>query len=104
MDILFAYQNCDLLILDDFGGERKGEWQDQELLYLIDYRINNGKPIIATAGCSMTDLKNDGRIVDRLGKICIPIHLPEISIRKQKASIENEAFMKKILGKSTGTL
>lgn len=97
-DILYAYKNCDLLVLDDLGGERKGEWQDQELLNLIEYRTNNGKSMIITSSHSIADLKNDERIVDRLGKLCIPIHLPETSIRQKNAIKENEKFIKRILG------
>lgn len=96
-DILYAYRNCDLLVLDDFGSEKQGEWQNQELFRLIDYRMNNGKPLIVTANYAIAALKCDGRIIDRLNKLCIPIHFPEMSIRQQKANEENEKFIQEIL-------
>lgn len=96
-DILYAYRNCDLLVLDDFGSEKQGEWQNQELFRLIDYRMNNGKPLIVTANYAIAALKCDGRIIDRLNKLCIPIHFPEMSIRQQKANEENEKFIQEML-------
>lgn len=96
-DILYAYRNCDLLVLDDFGSEKRGEWQNQELFKLIDYRLNNGKPIIVTANYEIADLKCDGRIIDRLNKMCLPIHFPEVSIRQRKANEENKKFIQEIL-------
>lgn len=96
-DKLYGYLNCDLLIIDDLGSEKKGEWQNQELFRLIDRRLCNGKMNIVTSNYPLNGLKCDGRIVDRLGKMCIPVRLPEISIRVNRAQKENEQFIKAIL-------
>ena len=93
-----AYKmNCDLLVLDDFGSEKRGEWQDQELFRLIDYRMNHGKLLIVTSNLPISELKCDTRISDRLNRLCIPLHFPEESIRAKTAEEENRNFIQSIL-------
>lgn len=89
--------NCDLLVVDDLGSEKKGDWQNQELFRLFDSRLCNGRINIVTSNFSPNDLQCDGRIVDRIGKICLPIRLPETSIRMRRAQKENEQFTASIL-------
>ena len=96
-DGLYAYMNCDLLVLDDFGSEKRGEWQDQELFRLIDYRMNHGKLLIVTSNLPISELKCDTRISDRLNRLCIPLHFPEESIRAKTAEEENRNFIQSIL-------
>ena len=96
-DGLYAYMNCDLLILDDFGSEKRGEWQEQELFRLIDYRMNHGKLLIVTSNLPISELKCDTRIADRLNRLCIPLHFPEESIRAKKAEEENRRFIQDLL-------
>ena len=96
-DGLYAYMNCDLLVLDDFGSEKRGEWQDQELFRLIDYRMNHGKLLIVTSNLPISELKCDTRISDRLNRLCIPLQFPEESIRAKKAEEENRSFIQAIL-------
>jgi DNA replication protein DnaC len=92
-----VYLNCDILVLDDVGSEKSGDWQSQELFRLVDYRLCNGKIIIATSNIPMDELKCDSRIIDRLASMCIPIQLPEESIRRKKTQERNDRFLKSIM-------
>lgn len=96
-DKLYGYLNCDLLIVDDLGSEKSGEWQDQELFHLFDFRMCNGKITIVTSNLPKSELKHDGRIIDRLNRMCLSVQLPEISIRTKKAQRDDEQFVKRIL-------
>lgn len=37
------YRECELLIFDDFGKQKSGEWQKLEIFRIIDERANEGK-------------------------------------------------------------
>lgn len=92
------YRECELLILDDIGAHKPGEWQDQELFRLIDTRLSNGKTTIYTSNYSVSDLKIEERTKSRIFKSSIPIRLPEESIRDQMAAKEQNEFIERILG------
>lgn len=94
---LYGYMNCDLLVLDDLGSEKVSEWTNQELFRLVDHRMNMGKLILVTSNMPINQLKCDNRVADRLGRMCIPMQMPEISIRAEKAKEENEKFIRKML-------
>lgn len=94
---LYAYKNCDLLILDDLGSEKRGEWQNQELFHLINDRMNQSKPTIVTSNIPLSELKCEERIINRLNKQSIPLHFPEVSIRTRLADEENKKFLKSVL-------
>ena len=95
---IWGFMNCDLLILDDLGSEKQSEWADQELFRLIDRRMCEGKPLIITSNMPIDSLKCDGRISERLTKVCIEAAMPEISIRRKQAKEENSKFLEEILG------
>ena len=95
---VYGYTNCDLLILDDLGSEKASEWADQELFHLIDSRMSAGKPLIITSNMPVEELKCDGRISDRLMAICIAIAMPEVSIRRKKAEVQNTKFLRELFG------
>lgn len=93
-----GYMNCDLLILDDLGSEKTSDWADQELFRLIDNRMSEGKPLIITSNVPIDELKCDDRISDRLMAICISVAMPEVSIRRKKADMQNKKFLQEMLG------
>lgn len=96
-DKIYGYFNSDLLIVDDLGSEKSGEWQNQELFHLFDFRMCNGKITIVTSNLPKGELKHDGRIIDRLNRMCLSVQLPEISIRTKKAQSDDAQFVKTIL-------
>ena len=86
-----------ILILDDMGVEVSKDWVNTTLYHLINFRYSNKLVTIITSNVSIEDLKVDGRIKDRLNAMCIPLHMPEISIRSQQARQENMDFLKSVM-------
>lgn len=85
-----------LLILDDFGMERKTEFAMEQIFNLIDERYRSGKPLIVTTNLSLEDLKNPAslelaRCYDRLLEMCVPVAFGNQGRRQARA----EAKMKK---------
>ena len=93
-----VYRECTLLILDDLGTQMKSDWHSQELFRLIDQRSSNGLVTIITSNYNVEDLKVDDRLKSRILKSSIVLHMPEVSIRNQKAAAEQGAFVNRILG------
>ncbi|MCD8069075.1 MAG: ATP-binding protein [Lachnospiraceae bacterium] len=93
------YRECDLLILDDLGAHKSGEWQVQEIFRLIDERMKASLAAIITANMPLDGQKIGERTVNRIYSKCVSFHLPEESIRAKIAQAENEKFLAEVLGK-----
>lgn len=85
--------DADVLVLDDFGAEKRSDWQSQELFRLIDDRYVKGKILIVTSNFAIQDLPVDTRIVDRLYEMCVQIHIPEQSVRAERADARKLEFL-----------
>lgn len=83
-----------MLILDDIGTEKPTEWVCGIFLSILDYRISNRLVTLFTSNIHKEKLKLDDRIVDRLYKMTIDIHLPEESIRRLESQKEAEELKK----------
>ncbi len=92
-----VYRTCDLLVLDDLGAQKSGNWQEQELFRLINGRVAAGKIMIITSNESQKDLKMDARTIDRIISCTLPLPLPEISIRRKQAEETQSKIMNEIL-------
>ena len=92
-----VYRECTLLILDDLGTQMKSDWHSQELFRLIDQRSTNGLVTIITSNYDVDELKVDDRLKSRILKSSITVHMPEVSIRNQKAAAEQGAFINRII-------
>lgn len=92
-----VYKTCDLLVFDDLGTAKKGEYQEQCLFELLDYRMKNHKITIFTSNESIYDLGFDKRTESRIDAMTFPIHFPEESIRKRISEQKNKKFLEKIL-------
>lgn len=92
-----VYRTCSLLVLDDIGTQRNGEWQEQELFRLINERQNEGKITFFTSNNPPDQLKVSGRVIDRIIKGSIVLQLPEESIRRRNAQKEQEQFLNELL-------
>ncbi len=91
------YRECDLLIFDDIGAQKSGEWQQQEVFRIINERLNAGKVIIFTSNMCPEDLNLDDRTIDRIMKKSVILQMPEESIRRREAKEEQDDFLKGIL-------
>lgn len=92
-----VYRECDLLIFDDIGAQKSGEWQEQELFRIVNERLNAGKVIIFTSNLCPEELNLDDRTIDRIMKKTVVLQMPEESIRRQKTKEEQDKFLKDIL-------
>lgn len=91
------YRTCKILILDDIGAQKDGDWQRQEFFRLINTRMENGNITIFTSNSAPENLKIDERIKSRIIKSAIVLQMPEESIRERKAYKEQNAFLGEIL-------
>ena len=96
------YRECDLLILDDIGAQKTGEWQMQELFRIVNERLDTGKIIIFTSNMCPEDLNLDNKIISRIKKKTIVLQMPEVSIRDKKAKEEQDSFLQDILHNQLG--
>lgn len=68
----------DLLILDDFGTERRTDYTTEQIFSIIDERYKAQKPLIVTSNFDYPSLERvydiqQQRINDRIRDMCIPI-------------------------------
>ena len=100
---LESLKNCDLLILDDFGMERRTDYAQEQVFGIIDGRYLARKPLIVTTNLSLQDLKhpddlNEQRIFDRILELCVPVCFDGPSLRQEKAK-EKLALYKELTGR-----
>ena len=91
-----VYRECDLLIFDDLGTQKTGEWQEQEIFRLINERLNSGKITIYTANMPPENLNIGERTIDRILKTSVVLQMPEEGIRQKQAKQEQDRFLKDI--------
>lgn len=94
-DILNFVKLCDLLVIDDFGGERNTEFAIEKAFLLIDTRYRSEKPMIITTNLSLYQLerKFTNRIRSRLEEMCYTI---KVNTKDRRKDIANENFHKYI--------
>lgn len=68
---------CDLLVIDDFGAERKTEYMSEITFSVIDGRLRSGRPCLITTNLSLADFSAptnmaEKRIVSRIFEKLIP--------------------------------
>lgn len=91
------YRICPLLVLDDIGAQRSGEWQQQELFRIVNDRLNTGNITFFTANMPPEKLNVDYRTIDRIRKAAVVLQMPKESIRLKKAREEQERFVERML-------
>lgn len=64
----------DVLVLDDIGAEKSGQWGEQQLCDMLSDREEHGRPVIATTNLEEAVLQErfGPRIVSRLHGVCGP--------------------------------
>lgn len=82
-DSTLFFKTCSLLVIDDFGSERKTSFAKEIITDIINSRYNTKKPIILTTNINMKD--NFGfncedemfekRIYSRLIEMCMMVHV-----------------------------
>ena len=85
----------DLLIIDDVGTERNTEYTLENIYWVIDERVSEGKPLIITTNTDIDKKENDEnfnrrRINSRIRNVCIPVDIPNYNIREIMSNKHNE--------------
>jgi len=94
------YKECSLLILDDIGTQVNKEWQNQELFRLINARHSKQLLTICTSNYPVEKLNVDERTKSRLMADCLPLRMPEESIRKKITDNKHERIINRYLTRS----
>jgi DNA replication protein len=102
-DYLDSLKACDLLILDDFGMERRTDYVQEQVFSLIDGRYLARKPLIVTTNLCLQELKQpadmtERRVFDRILEICVPVCFDGPSLRQEKAK-DTVARYKELTGR-----
>jgi len=88
---------CKFLVIDDLGQKNTGkEWLEDELFKLLDYRMTNGRMTIITSNLDIKQLPFNERIKDRLEKITVEMHLPEVCVRTKEARENRQKLFKEL--------
>lgn len=81
---------CGLLILDDFGVERRTPYAREQVYEIINRRYLSGRPMVVTTNLTLEELKNadrdDSRIHDRVLERCVPVCFDGTSLRQEKTA------------------
>ena len=84
-DPLKLLRECKFLVIDDLGQKNMGnEWLEDILFKLLDERMTNSRMTIITSNLAIQELPFNERITDRINKLCMPFHLPEICVRSKE--------------------
>jgi len=95
--LLAEIKNVDVLILDDLGTEKPTSWVNEIFYNILNDRMTAKKITVFTSNCRIEDLQHDGRIVNRIPDIAIPIMFPGESVRTIIARRENEDILNMLL-------
>ena len=107
MELLKIVENCDLLIIDDFGVEKSLEdknasWRAEKIYNLIDSRYRCEKPLIITTNLEFSkdesrceiakkfSMGGKNRIRDRIVEMCYPVEVKG----KSRREIDEKKFFK----------
>lgn len=81
---------CGLLILDDFGVERRTPYAREQVYEIVNRRYLSGQPMVVTTNLTLKELKNadrdDSRIHDRVLERCVPVCFDGTSLRQEKTA------------------
>lgn len=86
-DIMYALQNCNLLILDDVGAEKVTDWVQDALFRIVDGRYRQQRPILYTTNLKPSEIKDKvgPRIYDRIVETSIMVENSGNSFRMKVA-------------------
>lgn len=100
VQFLESLTNCGLLILDDFGVERRTPYAREQVYEIVNRRYLSGRPMVVTTNLTLEELKNadreDSRIHDRVLERCVPVCFDGESLRRAK-TVERVNRMRALL-------
>jgi len=88
-DYMKSLTKCDLLVIDDFGMERRTDYAQEQVYALINGRYLTRRPLVVTTNLSLERLKNpvdltEQRIFDRVLEMCVPVCFDGPSMRRDR--------------------
>ena len=99
MEIIKLYKNVDLLIIDDLGKEKPGEWGLEKVFTIINSRYENNLPVIITTNYNQNSLlerlslngeiETAKSIISRLYEMCYLVKIDDIDHRIKKKKVSN---------------
>lgn len=93
-----VYRKCKVLVLDDIGAQKSGEWQSQEIFRLVNQRMSEGNVTFFTSNVKPQNLNLESRTIDRITRMSVVLGMPEESIRLIEAREEQDRFLKDVVG------
>ena len=87
---------ADVLIIDDFGAESGKDWINEKFYGIINGRYTDKKITIFTSNYSISQLKYDDRITNRILERSLEIPFPEESVRAHMAEELKQIMVKEI--------
>ena len=89
-----------VLVIDDFGTERTTDFANDRFYQIINQRYINTKVTIFTSNMSLSSIKYDERITNRIKERTYAIDFPEESVREWIAENNHQEMRRKIFGKN----
>ena len=91
-EVMQVFYRCSLLILDDLGKEKVGDWVEERLYEIVNDRYNRNLPIIITTNVGLESVqklykKNGAAIVSRLFEMCKGISIKGADYRMKKGNL-----------------
>lgn len=87
--LLSDITSSDVLVIDDFGTERKTDWTTERFYQIVNRRYVDKKVTFYTSNYDLNTLNYDDRITNRIRERSFVVHFPEESVREVKAKKEN---------------
>lgn len=81
-DLLRALMSVQVLVIDDFGTELPKDWIGERFYSLINGRYQDRLITLFTSNFSLTDLRYDDRITNRIKERTFQLLFPEESVRE----------------------
>ena len=80
--------DCDLLVIDDLGVERKSDYMDEIVFSVVDAWYRSGTPLIVTTNLTSDELSKSSRLAERrvyerILERCRPVAVEGTSQRRQ---------------------
>lgn len=96
--LINALNSTEILIIDDFGVERKSDWVNEQFYSIINNRYINKKVTILTSNFALETISYDSRITNRILERTFQIQFPAESVREKIARQNNINLIKNIKG------
>lgn len=85
-----------LIVIDDIGVKNPNSWIDEVLFKIVDTRDQKKLPTIFTSNVTIDELQYDERVTDRIYKMCQPVSLPEVKVRRRETATDRTYLLSKL--------